>query len=62
MCVCIYTEMLELTEETSGTVNVGNKTEKIIILYYVMCTITSNKIYLWRLAKIAEYSVPCMRE
>jgi hypothetical protein len=49
-------------KETSGTVNVRIKTEKIITPYYVMCNISSNKIYLWRLANIAEYSMPCMRE
>jgi hypothetical protein len=58
----VYAETLEETEETSGTVNVRNKTEKFIIPYYIMHNISSNKIYLWRLANIAEYSVPCMRE
>ena len=68
VCVCvyiyiyIYAEMLEETEETSGTLIVRNKTEKIIITYYVMDNVSSNRIYLWRLANIAEYSVPCLRE
>jgi len=60
--VCKYAGALEETEETSGTVNARNKTEEIIIPYYVMRNISSNKIYLWRLPNIAEYSVPFMRK
>jgi N6-adenosine-specific RNA methylase IME4 len=62
VCVCVYAETLEETEEASITVNVRNKTEIIIIPYYVVHNISSNKIYLWRLANTAKYSVPCMRE
>lgn len=52
---------LEETEETSDRVNIGNKREK------VFCLILSSLIHLiedilWRLANIAAYSMPSIRE
>jgi DNA recombination-dependent growth factor C len=48
VCVCVCAraeEMLEKTEETNGTVNIRNETEKNIVPQNVVHNTSSSKIY-----------------
>jgi hypothetical protein len=59
---CIYAEMLEKMEEMSDTVNVRNKTEKIIMPYYVVHNTTSNERYPLETGKhCCQFSALCER-